>query len=139
MAGALTRWDPFAELAELRTRFDRRLHELAEGGEYGWTPSIDLLRDDGHLIVRADVPGIRPDEIAIEADDGTLSLSGGHEETEERSDFVRRERRFGAFSRRISLPEGVDPKKIKAATHDGVLEVTIPLPREPVTITPTAG
>ena len=145
MAGALTRWDPFAELAEMRTRFDRLLHEFAEGGEHGWTPSIDVFRDDGQLIVRADVPGIKPDEIAIEVDNGMLSLSGEHEEAEEKTDkhFVRRERRYGAFSRRMPLPEGVDPNKIKATTHDGVLEVTIPLPKEaakePVTITPTAG
>ncbi len=140
MAGALTRWDPFAELAEIRTRLDRVLHEFAEG-EHGWTPSIDVLRDDRHLIVRANVPGIKPDEIAIEIDDGMLSLSGGNDETEEKTDehFVRRERRSGAFSRRISLPEGVNAKKIEATTHDGVLEVTIPLPREPVTITPTTG
>jgi HSP20 family protein len=55
---------------------------------------------------------------------------------------VRRERRYGAFSRRVSLPAGVDAKEIKATTKDGVLEVTVPLPtegaREPVTIKPTA-
>ena len=54
-----------------------------------------------------------------------------------------RERRYGAFSCCMTLPEGIDPKKIKAITHDGVLEVTIPLPteaaKEAVTITPTAG
>jgi len=64
--------------------------------------------------------------------------------TEERDkEFVRRERRFGAFSRSMTLPDGVGAKEIKATTHDGVLELTIPLPKEaaaePVTITPTAG
>ena len=56
---------------------------------------------------------------------------------------MRRERRFGTFSRSIPLPEGVEAKKIKATTHDGVLVVTVPLPKEaakePITITPTAG
>ena len=145
MPGALTRWDPFAEVAELRTGFDRLLGDLADGGEREWTPAIDVLREEGRLVVRADVPGIKPDEIAVEVDQGVLTLSGKHEETEEKKDkrFVRRERRFGAFTRRMPLPEGVDPKSIKATTHDGVLEVTIPLPKQaakkPITITPTAA
>jgi HSP20 family protein len=145
MPGALTRWDPFAEIADLRTRFDRLLGDFADGGERDWIPAIDVLRDDGHLVVRADVPGIKPEEIAVEVDQGVLSLSGKHEATEEKTekDFVRRERRYGAFTRRMPLPDGVDPKSIKATTHDGVLEVTIPLPeqaaKEPITITPTAA
>ena len=59
-------------------------------------------------------------------------MSGEHEETEEAKDkkYVRRERRYGAFSRTIALPDGVEAKKIKARMHDGVLEVTIPLPKE---------
>jgi HSP20 family protein len=145
MPGALTRWDPFAEIADLRTRFDRLIGDFADGGERDWIPAIDVLRDDGHLVVRADVPGIKPEEIAVELDQGVLSLSGKHEATEEKTekDFVRRERRYGAFTRRMPLPDGVDPKSIKATTHDGVLEVTIPLPeqaaKEPITITPTAA
>lgn len=144
MQGALIRWDPFAELTELRSRFDRMLDDLGDGRAREWSPAVDLIRENGHLVLRADVPGIKPEEISIEVDHGVLSLSGKHEETEEKTDenIVRRERRYGAFSRRLPLPEGVDPKKIKAVTRDGVLEVTIPLPKEPaqepVSITPTA-
>ena len=86
MPGALTRWDPFAEVAELRTRFDRLLGDLADGGEREWTPAIDVLREEGRLVVRADVPGIKPDEIAVEVDQGVLNLSGKHEEAEEKKD-----------------------------------------------------
>jgi HSP20 family protein len=145
MQGALIRWDPLAELTELRSRFDRMLEDLGDGHAREWTPAVDLIRENGHLVVRADVPGIKPEDITIEVEHGVLSLSGKHAETEEKTDekVVRRERRYGAFSRRMPLPEGVDPKKIKAVTHDGVLEVTIPLPKEPatepVTITPTAA
>jgi HSP20 family protein len=102
-----------------------------------------VVRDDDKLVVRADVSGIKPDEIKIEIREGYLTVSGEHEETEEAKDkkYVRRERRYGAFSRTIALPDGVEAKKIKAKTHEGVLEVTIPLPKEaakePVTITPT--
>jgi HSP20 family protein len=142
---ALTRWDPFADLAELHTRFDRMFGEVTAGGERAWTPAIDVLRDNGSLVLRANVPGIKPDEVKIEVEDDVLTVSGEHEERKEEKDdqYVRRERRYGSFSRSLALPVGVQAKDIKATTHDGVLEVTIPLPKEPgkekVEITPTAG
>lgn len=145
MAHTITRWEPFAELAEMRSRFDRLLGDLADGGDRDWMPAVDMIRDNGHLVVRAEVPGIKPEEIDITFDSGRLTISGKHEETSEEKDkeFVRRERRYGAFSRTMALPEGVDPKKIKATTADGVLEIKVPLPKEaatePVSITPTAG
>ena len=120
MAHTITRWEPFADLA-------------------------DVIRDNGNLVVRAEVPGIKPEEIDIKVDAGMLTISGKHEEATEEKDkeFVRRERRYGAFFRTMALPKGVDPKKIKATTTDGVLEIKVPLPKEaasePVTITPTAG
>jgi HSP20 family protein len=144
MQPTLTRWDPFAELAELRTRFERLFDDAEHRGM--WTPAVDLVRENGHLVVRADIPGFQPEEIEIEVEDDVLTVSGKHEETKEETDerYVRRERRYGAFSRRVPLPEGVDAKKIKASTKDGVLEVTVPLPKEiakqePVKITPTTA
>ena len=140
MARTITHWEPFAELAEMRSRFDRLLSDLADGEGRDWTPAIDMVRDNGNLVLRANVPGIKPEEIEIKVEENVLTISGEHEETKEETDktFVRRERRYGAFSRSMPLPEGVDPKKIGAQTHDGVLEVTIPLPKEaahePVTI-----
>jgi HSP20 family protein len=145
MPGTLIRWDPFAEMAELRGRFDRALDELGTGSEHAWTPKLDVVREDGSLIVRADVPGIEPDEIEIEVSEGLLRISGEHEEAKEETEgeYVRRERRYGSFSRSLALPDGVDAKKIKAETRHGVLEVTIPLPKEApketVTIKPTSA
>src|SRR6516225_2583323 len=145
MGGTLTRPDPFAELGELRSRFDRMFDEWLDGRERAWTPAIDVVRDDGHLVVRAELPGIKPEEVKIEVEDDILTVSGEHEERTEEKDkhYVRRERRYGSFSRSMALPDGVEAKKIKAQTHDGVVEVTIPLPKEakkePVKITPTAA
>jgi HSP20 family protein len=144
MPGTLTRWDPFAELSELRTRFDRMLDQF-DGRERVWTPAIDVVRDDGNLVVHAELPGIKPEEVKIEVEDDILTVSGEHEERREEKDkqYVRRERRYGSFSRSMALPPGVDAKKITAKTHDGVVEVTIPLPKEAtketVNITPTAS
>ena len=144
MARTITRWDPFAELAELRPRFDRLLAEFGDR-EREWTPAADVVREDDKVVVRVDVPGIKPDEMEIQADNGMLTISGKHEETKEEKDkqYLRRERRVGSFSRTMPLPEGVDAEQIEAKTHDGVLEVTIPLPaqgkKEPVTIKPKAA
>jgi HSP20 family protein len=145
MPGTLTRWEPFAELGELRTRFDRMLDDWMDGHERVWTPAIDVVRKDHELILRADTPGYTPEEVKIEVEDDILTVSGEHMEQEEHEDeaYMRRERRYGSFARSMRLPERVDAKKIKATTHDGIVEVTIPLPVEStkraVTITPTAG
>ena len=132
MSGALTGWDPFTELGELRSRFDRLFDEWLDGRERAWTPAIDVVREDGHLVVRADLPGVKPEEVKIEVEDDILTVSGEHQESKEEKDknYVRRERRYGSFSRSMALPAGVDAEKIKAETHDGVVEVTIPLPKE---------
>ena len=145
MPGVLTRWDPFGELSELRTRFDRVFEEFGNGREHVWTPSIDVVRDDDKLVMHADVPGIKPEEVKIEIEDDVLTVSGSHEESKEEKGkhYVRRERRYGSFSRSVALPAGVDAKQIEAKTHDGVVEVTIPLlagaKKERITITPTAA
>ena len=133
MPGVLTRWEPFAELGELRAHFDRMRGELGDGREGAWIPAIDVVREDDHLVLRADLPGIKPEEVNIEVEDDILTVSGEHRESNEEKDknYVRRERRYGSFHRSMALPTGVDPKKIKAKTHDGVVEVTIPLPKEP--------
>lgn len=145
MAGTLMRWEPFAELGEMRTRLDRMFDEWLDGHERAWTPAIDVVREDDHLVLRADLPGIKPEEVKIEVEDDFLTVSGEHRESNEEKDkqYVRRERRYGSFTRSMRLPAGVDAKKIKASTREGVVEVTIPLPseakKEPVRITPTAA
>jgi HSP20 family protein len=132
MSGLLTRWDPYGELVELRSRFDRMFDELSPDTGRTWTAAVDVERADRDLIVRADVPGFRPEEINIEVEADMLTISGKHEETEEEKGkrYLRHERRYGSFSRSIALPQGVDAGKISAQTHDGVLEVKVPLPEE---------
>jgi HSP20 family protein len=118
--------------------------DLTDGKERAWTPAIDVERENGNLVLRADIPGFTPKEVKIEVENDILTVSGDHEEHKETKDkhYVRRERRYGSFSRSMALPPGVEAKTIKAKTHDGVVEVTIPLPKETtketVTITATA-
>ena len=103
MPGTPTRWDPFTELGELRTRFDRLFDEWLDGGERAWTPAIDVVREDGHLVVRADLPGIKPEEVKVEVEDDILTVSGEHRENKDEKDkhYVRRERRYGLTSTQV--------------------------------------
>lgn len=139
---SLTLWRPFVELDELRTRFDRLYDQWFDGQDRSYTPAIDVEKHDHDLTVRADAPGVKPDDVKIEVQDGVLTISGQHEERKEKQEknYLRRERNYGSFTRTMALPEGVDAKKIKAATKPGVVEITIPPPaeskKEPVTITP---
>lgn len=106
------------------------LEDLVGDGKRGeWTTAIDLIREKDKLILRADMPGITPEDVKIEVRDDIITVSGQHEEEKEEKDenYVRRERRCGSFSRSIALPSGVDADKIKATSKDGVVEVTIPL------------
>jgi HSP20 family protein len=143
MANAMTRWHPFEDLGDLRERFDKMLGDFA--GDF--KPAIDVVRKNGSIVVRADVPGMKPEEIEIEVQDDILTISGEHEETKEEKDeeerVVRSERHFGSFSRSISLPRDTDPDEITATCKDGVLEVTVPAPpaegQEPRKIVPTAS
>jgi HSP20 family protein len=130
MASELTEWRPFSDFAELRHRLDQAFRDIADGGQHGWAPSVDVVRKEGELVLRADLPGIKPEDVKIEVEDDVLTVSGEHrEEREEKEEhYVRRERRYGSFSRSMVLPRGVKADDIEANCEDGVLEVTVPVP-----------
>lgn len=145
MATRMTPWRPFADFADLRGRIDAVLEDVMSPQTGAWSPALDLVESNGSLVFRADVPGIKPEEIKIELEDDVLTISGEHEETKEQKDehYVRRERRYGSFSRSMRVPSGIDSDTIEASCHDGVLEVKVPKPAEAetkkVTITPKAA
>ena len=127
MASSITRWHPLADLGDLRDWLDQA---FAAGGDT-WNPRIDVVKKEGEIVLRADLPGVKPEEITVEVEDGVLTVSGEHEEkSEEKQErYLRRERRYGSFSRSMALPEGVNADDIEANTVDGVLELKIPLPK----------
>ena len=129
MTSEMVEWRP---LSELRHRVDQMFRDLSEGGEGSWTPSIDVVRREDAIVVRADIPGIKPEDVKVTIEDEVLTVAGEHEEKSESKDerYVRRERRYGSFSRSMPLPRGVRAEDVKATTEDGVLEVTVPLPAE---------
>jgi HSP20 family protein len=124
----LVRPEPFS------TEFTRLFNSLWDTPSTSrhWVPEMDLVETDGHYLLKADLPGMKQDDVALEFNDGTLTISGERRAEYERKDqgFFRLERSFGKFSRALTLPDGVDPDKIEAEFHDGVLEVRIPKPEE---------
>jgi HSP20 family protein len=136
---ALVRWDPARELDSLQSDMNRlfdRFFDTRPAGNGGavrrWIPAMDLVENEGSLVLRADLPGMTEGDVEIEVKDGVLTVSGERRsDSEEKSEgFHRVERSFGRFSRALSLPEGVDAAKIGASFDNGVLEVTIPKPEE---------
>jgi len=96
-----------------------------------WAPPVEVFQRGNELVVRADLPGLTPDDVQIEIEDGVLTVSGERrQEADERQEgFYRTERSYGAFSRSVALPEGVDEEQVQARFEHGVLEVTVPLPQ----------
>jgi HSP20 family protein len=94
----------------------------------GWTPSIDVIQRGEDLVVRAELPGARPEDVDITVHNGVLTISGRiqEEREEERGGYLVRERRSGSFRRSLHLPQDVDENEINARFENGVLEVTIP-------------
>ncbi|HEY6008576.1 MAG TPA: Hsp20/alpha crystallin family protein [Geobacteraceae bacterium] len=100
-----------------------------EGGSFGeMTPNIDIYEHGNEVVLKADLPGIKRDDISVKAIGNNITISGERKEEEkvEKKDYLRFERNYGAFSRTMTLPEGCDTGKIKASFKDGVLEVHVP-------------
>jgi HSP20 family protein len=110
----------------------QRLPRYDFGSRGFWTPQVDVTERDGNLVVHADLPGLQSEDVKVSVDENVLTISG--ERTDENEDnqggIHRKERRYGSFHRSIRLPEDVDPESIQASFQNGVLEVTMPMPKE---------
>ena len=92
-----------------------------------WAPAIDVVTKDSDLVIRAELPGVKQEDVDITLENNVLTISGERqaEQEEERGGYHVRERRYGSFSRSLALPEGLDESKIHARYDNGVLEVTV--------------
>jgi len=129
------RWDPFHQLSSLRDEIDRLFGSpfsaLSEGLQpfmSGWSPALNLYEDKDNFLVKAELPGMKKEEIEIQLHDGVLTLSGERKEEKksESADIHRSERFVGRFQRTLTLPSQVDVDKVKANYQDGILTVTLP-------------
>jgi len=92
---------------------------------------VDEFREDGHLVIRAELPGMDPaKDVNVTVSDGTLHIKAERHEEEktEKKGYMRRELRYGSFARTLPLPEGVSRSDVTAAYKDGILEIRLPLP-----------
>ena len=121
--------EPFSQ--EVNRLFNT-LFDASDTGIHRWVPAMDLTEADDHFVLRADLPGLSEDDVSIEIQDNTLTISGERksEHEERQRGWYRQERSFGRFSRSLSLPEGIDPDAVSAEFDKGVLEVRIPKPEE---------
>jgi len=120
--------NPFFDI----NRFFTTPSSVSGSNKFDWTPKIDVKETDNAFIMHAELPGMKKDDIKISLKDNVLTLSGERkfEDKKEDGEFKRVERSYGAFMRALTIPEGVDPKMIKAKYDNGILEVEIPKPKE---------
>lgn len=137
MALPIRVWDPFRDLTATMEEMDRRMSEAtgAQGGlPRRWTPTCDVIEREDEIIVTAELPGVRDEDIEITVANGVLDISGTRELSEKVSDehFSRIERSYGSFRRRFPLPRDVRDEDVTAGIAYGVLRIRIPKPQAPV-------
>lgn len=139
---------PFAVMRRFNEEMDRLFQEFGFGGGFPgsslgremsmfgehapsmWSPQVEVFERAGELVVRADLPGLKKDEVQVDITDNALVIRGERrsEREEEEEGYYRTERSYGSFYRAIPLPEGVDTENAEANFRNGVLEITMAAP-----------
>lgn len=127
-------WTPFNQLTRLRDEINRLFEptfgDWGRSSLYeGWTPAIDLFEDKDQISVKAELPGLKKEDIDVSVEGDNLCICGERKHEEEhgkKGENYRSERYFGRFYRNITLPHAVDAQKVSASYKDGILTVTIP-------------
>ncbi len=129
-------WDPFANLADIQEEmnrlFDSSLRRAGAPQEAVFGFPLDVVEEKDHLVLRANLPGLSKEDVAVTLHDGYLTIKGEKkvEATSKEANWYRQERAYGSFSRTVELPVAVDAKRIEAQFRDGVLAVTLPKAEE---------
>ena len=145
--GALQRGgSPFQLMRQISDDMDRMLEHLFDGfglgrrsgllessrggGQISWSPRIEAFQKDDKFVVRAELPGVKREDVNVSISDEAVTIEGQrkHEQREEREGFYHSEWSYGSFSRTIPLPEGAIVDNADASFRDGVLQITIPAP-----------
>jgi HSP20 family protein len=136
---AITRWRPFRDMVSIQDEMNKLFDDFfgrplvrTEWTEGVWTPSVDVSEDKDNVIIKAEMPGMKKDDVKISVQDGVITLRGEKkQETEEKDkNYHRIERSYGSFCRSFQLPTTVKTDKIKASYKEGVLSVTLPKTEE---------
>jgi HSP20 family protein len=132
MRTAISRFEPFSGLT-LQDQINRLFNEgfgrtSEEGSITSWAPAVDIFETEHELVVKADLPDIKPEELDIRVENNILTIRGERkfEKKVTEDKYLRVERSYGSFSRSFSLANTVNPEAIKAEYKNGVLSLTIP-------------
>jgi HSP20 family protein len=132
---SLMRWDPLREMTTMREMMDRTFDEaffdtprLWSRRFEGFPLALDIAEDQESYMVKASIPGVDPNDVEVTLTDNTLTIKGEvKEETDvEERNYHLRERRFGSFTRNVTLPLPVDADKVEATHENGVLSLRLP-------------
>ncbi len=136
---SLIRWDPFADRMSLRGAIDRLFDETFVRPGWGWIApigatdlAIDMYETKDEVIVKAALPGIKPEQVEVTITGDTLTIRGEAKEESEvkEEDYIRKERRYGSFCRSVTLPDGLKTDKAEATFEHGVLTLKVPKSEE---------
>jgi len=135
---AIMRWRPLRDIVSIQDEMNQLFDDFfgrtpkrwsAFGPEEGlWTPNVDVSETKDEIVVTAEMPGMKKEDIKLSVQDNVITLSGEKKSEEEKKDanFYRLERNFGSFCRSFTLPTPVEADKVKASFKDGILKVTLP-------------
>jgi HSP20 family protein len=135
----MQRWEPFSEVMTLRNAMDRLFEDSYVRPARVWAEvdggsvlPVDVYQTDQDVVVKASLPGFKPEEVDISITGDTLTIKGEHKEEEEvkEEEYLVKERRYGAFSRTMTLPVEIQSQKAEATFEDGVLKLTLPKAEE---------
>ena len=131
----IVKWDPFKELEDVSSRLNRifgRFPARAESGQEmlmiaDWSPSADIAETDAAYLIKAEIPGVKKEDVKVSIQDGMLTMQGERkmEKEEKGKKFHRIERSYGSFVRSFRLPDDADENSVKAEFKDGMLNVTL--------------
>lgn len=126
---AVVRWDPTRELASMEVdRLNRMFSNFFEPMNRTWSPAVDIIETDDQVVLKAELPDMKREDIAITFENSTLTIRGERklDETVKRENYQRLERFYGQFSRSFTLPATIDASRITASYKDGVLTIRLP-------------
>lgn len=130
----LAKWDPFREVDEIMDNYNKAMTWPSRQGrelkrfDADWAPKVDISETDDRFCIKAEIPGIKQDDVKISIEGHVLSVKGENkQEKEDKGErYHRIERYYGSFSRSFSLPENVDEENVEATFKDGLLILSIP-------------
>ena len=135
---SMVRFDPFRDLAVLQDRMNRLFNDAVRrdddvlGTRGNWVPAVDVYEQDGSLVMKAELPDMKREDIDVSVENSTLTLRGERrfEDEVKQDSFHRIERAYGSFNRAFTLPATVDATKIAAEYKNGVLTIRLPFREE---------